>query len=204
MRLAQLLAEEGDWLESRRHFLLACERCPTSTAWLGVGVASLRLGELQEVNCKRKTRNYYRHLLYRAPSVHKSFCLYYFRPRMPLQRQTCSTPRTPPCGLTCLCCASRQNENRRPSRVSSSPSNSTYKMMTSSPKFASCNNKLASETQATDIFIHILYFCTLINIFLSSTLKQVFFRFAGLFVSTNRLFTCPSSSQLEVAQWRGE
>ena len=49
VRLAQLLAEEGDWLESRRHFLLACERCPTSTAWLGVGIASLRLGELQEV-----------------------------------------------------------------------------------------------------------------------------------------------------------
>ena len=48
VRLAQLLADEEKWKESRSHYLLACEKCPTATSWLGVGISSLRMGELRE------------------------------------------------------------------------------------------------------------------------------------------------------------
>ena len=48
VRLAKLLADEEDWAGARSHYLLACEKCPTATSWLGVGISSLRMGELQE------------------------------------------------------------------------------------------------------------------------------------------------------------
>jgi len=48
VRLAQLLAEEKKWKDARKHYLLACEKCPTATSWLGVGITSLRMGQLRE------------------------------------------------------------------------------------------------------------------------------------------------------------
>ena len=48
VRLAHLLAAEENWSEARKYYLLACETCPTATSWLGVGVVSLRMGELKE------------------------------------------------------------------------------------------------------------------------------------------------------------
>ena len=33
---------------ARKYYLMACEVCPTVTAWLGVGKCSLRLGQLRE------------------------------------------------------------------------------------------------------------------------------------------------------------
>ena len=46
--LADLLLEEADFAEARRHYLMAAEVCPTATAWTGVGICSLRLGQLEE------------------------------------------------------------------------------------------------------------------------------------------------------------
>jgi Tfp pilus assembly protein PilF len=48
VRLAHLLANDGNWVEARQNYLMACEKCPTATSWLGVGICSFRMGQLRE------------------------------------------------------------------------------------------------------------------------------------------------------------
>ena len=48
IRLADILAGENNFSDARKHYLMAAEVCPTAVAWTGVGVCSLRLGQLEE------------------------------------------------------------------------------------------------------------------------------------------------------------
>ena len=48
IRLATILAEEGNHADALRHYLMAAEVCPTALAWTGVGICSLRLNQLEQ------------------------------------------------------------------------------------------------------------------------------------------------------------
>lgn len=48
IRLADILLNECAYADALRHYLMACEVCPTALAWTGVGICSLRLGQLDQ------------------------------------------------------------------------------------------------------------------------------------------------------------
>ncbi|XP_013406723.1 cilia- and flagella-associated protein 70 isoform X2 [Lingula anatina] len=48
LRLASIYLEEGQFLEAKKTFLMACKKSASCVSWLGVGIACYRLGELSE------------------------------------------------------------------------------------------------------------------------------------------------------------
>ncbi|KAL8611122.1 hypothetical protein ACOMHN_064412 [Nucella lapillus] len=48
LRLASIYLQHGEYAKAKNTFLMACKKSPSSVAWLGVGIACYRLGELSE------------------------------------------------------------------------------------------------------------------------------------------------------------